>query len=137
MVAVRPLARPRRWPVWLLFAAWLCANGPQSACFDLVLWLKGAGHFSHSQRLTVEARAALRGEIFEHAPARWAAAPDRPVAPVEIPAEATIKKIELIAPDRRELPGVAGTGAGFECEQRQLPAARFVEVPHPPPRSRV
>ena len=85
---IRPALRlPRRWPIWLLVAAWLCANGPQMACFEVVVWLKGAGHFSHYHRLAASAAAALEGRA--EAEPQWAAAVAQHPIPVSIPAEAT------------------------------------------------
>lgn len=103
------------------------------ACFELVVWLKGAGHFSHSHRLAASAAAALEGRKSE-AP-RWAdsAAPQPP--PVAIPAEATMKKIELIAPEAREPLGLVQQASGHGTGSPDAGLAVVADVPHPPPRS--
>jgi hypothetical protein len=125
---------PQRWPVWLLFAAWICANGPQMACFEVVVWLKGAGHFSHSHRLAASAAAALEGRDGDTL--RWAEAqPASP--PIAIPAEATMKKIELVAPDVRAPWGIVRreTRRGWGSPDPGM--AIVADVPHPPPRDEV
>jgi hypothetical protein len=50
-----------RWPFWLLVAAWWCANTPQAATFEVILWLKGAAYFSHQADLHADVAAILTG----------------------------------------------------------------------------
>jgi hypothetical protein len=52
---------PAKWPFWLLVAAWWCANTPQAATFELILWMKGAADFSHQAQLHAEVAALLNG----------------------------------------------------------------------------
>lgn len=133
MSAHTPLRAPRRWPIWLLFAAWICANGPQMACFEVVVWLKGAGHFSHHHRLAASAAAALEGR--EEVEPEWVSAATQQSLPVAIPAEATMKKIELGAPETRDPLGVSLWVAVQEAEMPGLPSVPVADVPYPPPRS--
>ena len=50
-----------KWPFWLLVAAWWCANTPQAATFEVILWLKGAACFSHQAELKEDVSAILTG----------------------------------------------------------------------------
>jgi hypothetical protein len=43
----------------MLMAAWWCANTPQAATFELILWCKGAAHFSHQRQLRSDVAALL------------------------------------------------------------------------------
>jgi hypothetical protein len=61
MPTSRSLKRSARWPFWLLVAAWCCANTPQAATFELILWLKGAAYFSHQADLKAEVALILSG----------------------------------------------------------------------------
>ncbi len=94
--------KPSRWPFWLLLVAWFCANSPQAASYRLIAWMGEARHFSHQQRLTLEVATALGGEQARAAFAAVKAAPEKPFAP-SIPAEATLKKIELAVQATNEL----------------------------------
>lgn len=98
MTADRAHRSASTWPIWLLALAWLCANSPQSAGFEIISWIKGASHFSHQTNLVESASLLLSDQEIPRA--QLAAATEVP-APVEplIPAEATIKKIELVVPD--------------------------------------
>lgn len=53
--------RAAKWPFWLLVAAWWCANTPQAATFEMILWLKGAASFSHQAELKADVAAILSG----------------------------------------------------------------------------
>jgi hypothetical protein len=53
--------KPARWPFWLLVAAWWCANTPQAATFEVILWLKGAAYYSHQADLHDQVAAMLTG----------------------------------------------------------------------------
>jgi hypothetical protein len=53
--------KPASWPFWLLVAAWWCANTPQAATFEVILWLKGAAYFSHQADLHADVAAILTG----------------------------------------------------------------------------
>lgn len=94
--------RSSRWPFWLLLAAWFCANSPQAATYEVIVWLGEARHFSHQQRLTLEVATALGGEQARAAFFTATDSSEKPLAP-PIPAEATLKKIELAVHDTSEL----------------------------------
>jgi hypothetical protein len=93
---IHQCASPARWPIWLLFAAWFCANSPQSLTYELVVWTRDAQHFSHQERLKAEVAAILSGRD-GGASRRVEQAPERPSAP-PIPAEGVLRKIDLFAP---------------------------------------
>jgi hypothetical protein len=88
-------ANPSSWPIWLLFAAWFCANGPQAVTYDLILWTRDAQHFTHQERLKADVAAMLSGRSGRMT-AQVEKPPARPSAP-PIPAEAVLKKIDLYA----------------------------------------
>ena len=52
----------RRWPFWLLIAAWVSANSPQAATYAVLAWLADARSFSHQHRLTLDVAHLLAGE---------------------------------------------------------------------------
>jgi hypothetical protein len=89
-------ANASSWPIWLLFAAWFCANSPQSVTYDLILWTRDARHFTHQERLKADVAAMLSGTGGKMT-AQVEKPPARPSAP-PIPAEAVLKKIDLYAP---------------------------------------
>lgn len=105
------------------------------ACFEVVVWLKGAGQFSHSHRLAASAAAALEGR--DEAVVQWAAAAKHEAEPVAIPAEATMKKIELVEPEMRDSLGFARQLSMQETGSPGLPPVLVADVPHPPPRNEV
>ena len=83
-----------RWPFWLLIAAWICANSPQSAAFVVLTWLNEAGQFTHQQRLTSQVALLLTGEKEPDVVAR--AVEKMPKQPLpSVPPDTVVKKIEL------------------------------------------
>jgi len=131
-----PSARSRptpRWPFWLLIVAWVCANGPQMACFEVVTWMKGASHFTHQMRLAQSAAELLNGEEKPETRLEVAQAAAEPALPA-VPPEATMKKIELAVPECRD-DALAGRRVDPFHEHVVLaPATVAADVPHPPPR---
>lgn len=97
MVNARYRTFLRRWPFWALLIAWVCANGPQSAVYEAVLWMKGATHFSHQAQLTQRVAAMLSGREVPVDAARLAAAPlpVRDSSALPFPEEAVLKKVDL------------------------------------------
>ncbi len=51
-----------RLPLWLMIAAWICANIPASATVYSFVWAKGAGHFSHHDELRASVASLLSGQ---------------------------------------------------------------------------
>jgi hypothetical protein len=125
--------RSARWPFWLLLAAWFCANSPQAATYGLIVWLGQARHFSHQQRLTLQVATVLGGEHARSALAADKATPDRPVSP-PIPAEATLKKIDLAITLSSELIPPACRALVPRFCTVSMPAAPWSEPPSEPPR---
>lgn len=127
----------RRWPFWLLLAAWLCANSPQVAVFSVLTWLAEARSFSHQERLTVDVARLLGG-----------AAPSRPIAaavaraqehvPAQplpmVPADAVFKKLELSLEKSTDVLPVALRGGRHRAVAWVCPEPRRCAPPHGPPR---
>jgi hypothetical protein len=91
-----PRKSPARWPFWLLVAAWWCANAPQAATFEAILWLKGAAAFSHQADLHAEVAALLSGVPRTRQPHSFRAANPLPSpATVPISARLAIQRVEL------------------------------------------
>lgn len=83
------------WPCWILFAAWFCANSPQSLTYNLIVWAGGMQHFSHQERLQADVACLLTGG--KVSPALAKAQPLAPRPSLPIPAEAVLKKLDLYA----------------------------------------
>jgi hypothetical protein len=126
-------AKTAHWPIWLLFAAWICANSPQAVTYDLIVWVHGARHFSHQQRLKADVAFILGGKKMALAVQLEKAAPSKPFAP-PIAAEAVLKKIDLYAPFVIEwIPPCVGDLKVFAKADRAPDRARS-EPLLPPPR---
>ena len=89
-------SRPSQWPIWLLVAAWFCANCPPTLICASLVWLGEARSFTHQQRLKSDIAHLLAGEkphsLLAHVPS-LPVAPDKSALP-PLPA---LKKIELAA----------------------------------------
>lgn len=102
-----PLHRShRRWPFWLLLAAWVCANSPQAAIYATLSWLAEAPSFAHQRQLTWDVAHLLSGE---KPPERFATLAKRPLQEplrnsVPIPEEAVLRKLHLAGEKTGELP---------------------------------
>jgi len=125
-----------RWPFWLMIVAWVCANSPQAATYALVTWIGEARNFSHQQRLTSEVAHVLTGtkadeKVFA---IKKSDTPARPLA-LPVPAEATLKKIQLAVEFMVELrpPAEQGTWRGEWVST--VREARVETPPHEPPRA--
>jgi hypothetical protein len=96
MPALRKRRKQATLPFLLLLAAWFCANGPQSLTFDVILWAKGARHFSHQQQLKDEVALLLAGP---HAKAVLASVRPAPPSAPSVPAsrEVVSKRLDLAA----------------------------------------
>ncbi len=133
---MKPLSRNRtnaRWPFWLLLAAWVCANSPQVAVYTAIAWIGEARHFTHQQRLTAEVAHVLTGVKTPSVLAAIRQVPLRPLAPV-VPAEATLKKIELAIARTVDLLGPVLPEKIGQGKERAMPDARTEAPPHEPPR---
>lgn len=136
-----PRARPsstRKWPFWLLLAAWLCANSPQAAVFTVLTWLAEAPSFSHQERLAADVARLLGG-----------AAPSRPIAEAvaraqeqvpatplpQVPADAVLKKIELSLEKTTDVLPAALRADRHREIAWLCPAPRRGAPPHGPPRA--
>ena len=124
----------RRWPFWLLLAAWFCANSPQAATYEIVLWLGNARHFSHQQRLSAEVAFVLAGEPAAAVVAVAKAPSEKPFAP-SVPTEATLKKIELAVQETSELLPPALRALVRTESAPLLPDALRAAPPSEPPRA--
>ena len=133
MTRARPQRPTARWPFWLLLAAWFCANSPQAATYEVVVWLGNARHFSHQQRLISEVASILAGSDAHDAIATVSAEPERPFAP-PVPADATLKKIDLLFTVSSEwLPFIERVRIETETPF-MVPVSPWSEVPAEPPR---
>lgn len=125
-----------RWPFWLLLAAWVCANSPQSATYAVLSWMAESRSFSHQHRLTGDVASLLGGERVRGSAAIAHAAnpaPSKPLPPVP-PPEAVLKKFPLSLELLAEMlpPGLrAGCPFAPACVGPDSFRAR---PPHEPPR---
>jgi hypothetical protein len=95
--------KPAGWPLWLLIAAWFCANAPQSLVFGLGVWCGGARHFSHQERLKEEVAGLLCGNKASNGFHAVPAVPAKPM-PSPIPEGAVLKKLDLSAEAAGDVP---------------------------------
>jgi hypothetical protein len=89
--------KPAKWPFWLLVAAWWCANAPQAATYEAILWLKGAVYFSHQAELRADVVAILTG-VPKVAVARGQGGQilrETPLPGVPLPKNVAIKRVGL------------------------------------------
>jgi len=123
----------RRWPFWLLIAAWACATAPASLPVHVCAWLRDARHFSHSATLRQDVQALLRGKTSPRASVLATSIPSRP-APFSPAAPEAAKKIDLAlagGPGRWCPPVSPPVWSAGVVREPRPPVA---EVPHPPPR---
>src|ERR1022692_529976 len=93
-MGMRPSLRkkgPAGWSFWLLLAAWLCANSPQSVAYSLITWAMRSQHFTHQERLKADVARLLTGKGAPPAPRLVESVPARPVA-APVPAEADLDR---------------------------------------------
>jgi hypothetical protein len=82
------------WPFWVLLAAWFCANSPQEITFNLIVWAKGAQHFSHQERLREDVSMLLTGKLSSVAFHAAKSAPCSASVP-SLPSENLVKRLDL------------------------------------------
>lgn len=115
--------------------AWLCLLQPQGLVVDVVHWLRGAAHFSHQERLTMELRVALARAALPAAEATQVAVADagsaaRPVASLPT---VTLEKFLLVGIEQSELLP-PGAEAQRLIDDGRDAAVRTHDVPVPVPR---
>lgn len=125
---------PALWPIWLLVAAWFCANVPPTTVFHACAWVKGAAHFSHSSELRQSVAALLAGQPREAKPQLASTATTPRSLPPALPAGPEVKKTDLML-----LSGPLRLIASLPAVDRpelvlRAPVAPVAEVPCPPPR---
>jgi hypothetical protein len=133
MLALRHRGKPATWPFALLVLAWFCANSPQSLTFNVIVWARGARHFSHQERLKAEVAFLLAGP---HRRAVLAAASPPPPAPpvVPVPDEAVVRKIDLAAAGQAALGILPAEAVCFVSADFRAGPAERAEPPLAPPR---
>jgi hypothetical protein len=125
---------PSGWPVWILFAAWLCANSPQDLTFSVMGWVGNARHFSHQERLKSEVAFILSGRKPESVALSVKPAPARPLVPPVV-TEVVLKKIDLYVSLSAEPAPPGSRGLGYR-DQSELPPDSIPREPlSPPPRA--
>lgn len=136
MHRLRHQPKPSPWPIWLLVAAWFCANCPQSLICAAVVWLGEAHSFDHQQRLKSDVAYLLVGEKPHSFLAHVPVAPPAP-AKSTLPPGPALKKIELASEDTffwiarlSPAPVLARLALHAESALRAPP-------PHGPPRTEV
>lgn len=136
MPAPHRKSSPARWPFWLLIAAWICANTPQSALFATMSWLAESRHFTHQQRLSAQVAHLLGGERMPERVDVVTGEPYRQPPPA-LPADTALKKIVLaLESDGADLKPAELVG-GRKRIAAKLPDMRREPPPDEPPRSKV
>ena len=128
---------PRRWPFWLLIAAWVCANSPQAATYAVLEWVASARHFSHQQQLSREVAHLLAGEKAPPRSRTIVATTEEPEAPrafPPVPIGAVLKKIDLSSERGSELPDPSRVGVHHPRPSDWRGEIRRAPPPHGPPR---
>ena len=136
MRALRHRNKASGWPFFLLVAAWICANSPQSLVSNVVEWAKGARHFSHQQQLRAEVVYLLAGPQMQAVLAA-SKAPSKAPATFPMPDEAVLKKIDLAAPRNFEVPACCSELCLFVISAECAPDSVRAEPAFLPPRARV
>jgi hypothetical protein len=127
--------RHSRLPLWLLIAAWICANTPHVAILTIAAWLAQAQTFSHQQRLSLEVACLLTGQpqpagTFASARHRAASLP----APV-IATDAFSKRFDLAVEIARPDFGPTLSREAFPAMRFPVPEPVSFRPPHEPPRT--
>jgi hypothetical protein len=124
------------WPFWLLVAAWWCANTPQAATFEVIMWLKGAAQYSHQAELRDDVAAVLTGAPQAARAQAHLGKLGRETPPPEVPLAKTltIKRVSLCLQEERITSGRPDTGVAFRVEQASVPQRRTSPPRLRPPR---
>jgi hypothetical protein len=123
-----------RWPFWLLLAAWFCANSPQAATYEVIVWFGQARSFSHQERLSSEVASILAGGTKSVASLVADRAQSAQQPSPSLPFNPTLKKIDVLFSDLAEpsLPPVSDRRASVYLAS--LPAGLPPDPPAEPPR---
>jgi hypothetical protein len=124
----------RRWPFWLLLAAWVCANSPQAATYALLSWITEARSFTHQQRLTSDVAFLLGGEVPRENAVAKNEVPGPVKPPVPVPPDAVLKKLELSCERLAEVLPPALRAICPNEAVRACPDSFRAPPPHGPPR---
>ena len=133
----RPSGLVQRCALWMLIAAWICANSPQAATYALISWIAHSPHFAHQQQLKRDVAFLLAGESAPASVVAQDVGTEREDLPPALPAAAVLKKMDLAHEAVME---------ASEPRQPFHPLARYVDggrgrsrsaPPHEPPRARV
>lgn len=127
------------WAFWALAVAWLCAQSPQAAVFEVVNWAAGVTHISHHDRLIADAERAISSvdKSDEVAIAMIQAKADEERGrPAALPIGSVVEKILLAFTERERLVDDVRMGPIFErADDWALFGNMAGEPLHPPPRS--
>ena len=124
-----------KWPFWLLVAAWWCANAPQAATFELILWVKGAAHFSHQAELRRDVAAILNGTPqAARMASRGSIRRETPPPAVPLAKTVTIKRVSLCLQEERIGSDAQMAEATLPLSHDQIPERRSSPPPLRPPR---
>ena len=127
----------RRWPFWLLIAAWVSANSPQAATYAVLAWLADARSFSHQHRLTLDVAHLLAGEKVPARVASVALADDERQPTSQRPAcpeAAVLKKIDLSSEEGNAVVQPIRVGWRTLSPTDRSGATLRAPPPHDPPR---
>jgi len=132
MHALPRMRKPAVLPFLLLVLAWCCANGSQTLSFNVILWAKGARHFSHQQQLKEEVAFLLAGpHMKEVLAAARAPLPAQPATPSS--GETVTKRIDLAASRDAGAWMIPSKSETFSpVESRAAPGERAEPLQFPP-----
>jgi hypothetical protein len=115
-------------------AAWWCANTPQAATFELILWMKGAACYSHQAQLHAEVAAILTGvPQVTHGHGRQLLK-ESPLPAVPLLKALVIKRVSLCLDEERIASGSRVAGETLRCSHDQVPERRTSPPDLRPPR---
>ena len=134
MKAARKRRNNRSWPFFLMIAAWFCANTPQSMAFDMMVWAKGARHFSHQEQLKADVAFLLAGSNMKQIMATAKGAAASPVQ-ASVPEDAVVKKIDLSSAETRYLGFRRADGQPKSVLEIAAAGSARAEPAHFPPRA--
>jgi hypothetical protein len=123
-----------KWPFWFLLAAWWCANTPQAATFEVILWLKGAAYYSHQAELHDDVAALLSGTAKAVRSHRGQIGRETPPPAVPLAKTLAIKRASLCLHYERISPDGLRARVTMRRLHDQVPERRTSPPPLRPPR---